>query len=173
MDIINILLSDPRVDPLVRENESIQCAAAKGSIEAIRMLMGGYRIDPIAFNDVERIFISGKKIKNKKNNPCEWILQLALAGVGVGTVKMLLAGSSVEYNVMQKDAARLDGLELDTLRIVALILNYPCARVDSLDIIRDNVDLIERFMIEYNRDNSNREYRIILDALSYPSRNRS
>ena len=113
MDIVRLLLEDPRVDPSVRENECIRTASQRGHKEVVQLLLQDPRVDPsvdmnlslrfaVENSDLEvtKILLDDDRIDTKQ------ISNIILRAVGTGTLKIfkfLLEHPKLEIDLEQID----------------------------------------------------------------------
>lgn len=113
VEIVNLLLNDPRVDPAAGDNIAIQKAASSGHVQVVDLLLNDPRVDPAAEDD--------------------YAIQRAAAKGHVEVVKLLLTdprainrvNPAAEYNEAITSAAR-EG----RAQVVELLMNDPLNRVD-------------------------------------------
>ena len=64
VEIVDLLLKDPRVDPSVNNNQAIRIAKSNDQIEIVDLLIKDPRVDPSSINKQQtRIFSNKKKLK--------------------------------------------------------------------------------------------------------------
>ncbi len=96
VDILQLLLQDPRVDPSVNDNAPVRVAASVGIADIMEMLLAHPKVDPSALdNEAIREAARGR-------DDC-WIAKKRLSCLGSSVKKVFLRFLKFSITILQVD----------------------------------------------------------------------
>jgi len=138
VEIIEVLLSDPRVDPSASNNYAIREASKYGHVEIVKLLLSDPRVDPSAEDNyaidfaslfgrikVVELLLSDPRVDPSANN--NYAIRLASSFGHLEVVELLLSDSRVDPSANDNYAIR-EASRLGRIEVVQLLLSDP--RVD-------------------------------------------
>ncbi len=138
IDKVKLLLTNPKVNPTVKDNQAIRLASLNGHLEVVRLLLNDPRVDPAAGNsyairrasangytEVVRLLLNDPRVDPAAEN--NEAIQLASLNGYLEVVRLLLNDPRVDPAAINNYVIRVASRD-GYLEVVRLLLNDP--RVD-------------------------------------------
>lgn len=130
LEVIKLLLSDPRVDPSACENEAIRNATKNGHLEVVKLLLSDPRVDPSACKNIafQNASISGNKdlilalLSHPKVDPDAALINEQTPE----SLRQLIPVARVLHDAISEDLKEMDLPDLSAEEWDALIHRHKC-----------------------------------------------
>jgi len=167
VEIVRLLLADPRFDPAANDQTPIQTACHHGNIEIVQLLLTDPRVDPSIFDqqllhdaidaddyEIVRVLLRDSRVDPSVNN--QSAIQTACLRDHKEIVEMLLQHPKVDPSINNQELL-VEAVENENVEIVKLLLQHP--RVDPsvnkqeiFDSVAENENIeIVRLLLQHPR----------------------